>query len=212
MGQAMNLGSAELAIRLNELLSESGEAQLDPAVADRFGAYGELLMRWNARMNLTAIRDAEGILRRHFLECIRAARALPAGMGSLLDFGSGAGFPGIPIALCRPEIAVTLAESQKKKAMFLREAVRTLGLTAAVHADRAETLGRQFDCVALRAVDKMGEALGAAVPLVKPGGWLAILTTRTDAEEWREVAGPFTWIEPVGIGGEDRVLEVGRRG
>jgi 16S rRNA (guanine527-N7)-methyltransferase len=207
----MSATAHELALRLNELLLESGEEALDASTAERFGEYGALLLRWNARMNLTAIRDEDGILRRHFVECIRAARALPTGLETLLDFGSGAGFPGIPIALCRPEIAVTLGESQNKKAMFLREAVRTLGLSAVVHADRAETLGRQFDCVALRAVDKMEEALRAAVPLIRPGGWLAVLTTTADAPGWQSLAASFTWVEPVPIGGEGRVLMTGIR-
>jgi len=91
-------------------------------LASEFGAYAALLIRWNARMNLTAVRDEEGILRRHFAESIVCARILPPGITTLLDFGSGAGFPGLPIALCRREIAVTLAESQGKKVAFLREA------------------------------------------------------------------------------------------
>ena len=88
-------------------------------------------------------------LSRHFVESIACARALPEGISTLLDFGSGGGFPGIPIALCRPEIAVTLAESQGKKAAFLQEAVRVLGSQAKVHAGRAELLTTQFDCVTL---------------------------------------------------------------
>ena len=95
-------------VRLNALLAEAGLAPLDAVLAGRFEDYLSLLLRWNARVNLTAIRDEEGILRRHFVESIACARALPAGIATLLDFGSGAGFPGIPIALCRPEIAVTL--------------------------------------------------------------------------------------------------------
>ena len=106
--------------RLNALLAAAGLAELDAGLSHQFETYLSLLLRWNARMNLTAIRDEEGILARHFVESIACARALPAGIGTLLDFGSGAGFPGIPIALCRPEIAVTLAESQGKKAAFLR--------------------------------------------------------------------------------------------
>ena len=79
---------------------------------------------------------------------------------------------GIPIALCRPEIAVTLAESQGKKAAFLQEAVRQLGLAAKVHAQRAELLETCFDCVTLRAVDRMEEAVQSAASLVaEAGGW-----------------------------------------
>jgi len=168
--------------RLNVLLAEAG---LKPRLADiagRFGEYCSLLVRWNARTNLTAVRDAEGILSRHFVESIACAQALPHGIGSLLDFGSGAGFPGIPIALCRPEIAVTLAESQGKKAAFLREAVRTLGLSAVVHSGRAETLATRFDCVALRAVDRMELAVQAALKLVRPGGLLVVMTSLTEFE------------------------------
>ena len=124
--------------QLNALLAESNQPPLDPVLSQRFGTLLSLFLRWSARINLTSIRDEDGILSRHFVESIACARALPAGISTLLDFGSGAGFPGIPIALCRPEIAVTLAESQGKKAAFLREAVRVLGVTAMVHSGRAE--------------------------------------------------------------------------
>jgi len=106
--------------RLNSLLIRAGHKPLDPIQASRFESYLSLILRWNARVNLTAIRDEEGILSRHFVESITCARALPAGIATLLDFGSGAGFPGIPIALCRPEIDVTLAESRAKRQPFFR--------------------------------------------------------------------------------------------
>jgi len=96
------------------------------------------------------------------------ARSLPAGNRSLLDFGSGGGFPGIPIAICRAEIAVTLAESQGKKAAFLQEVVRVLGLSAKVHPQRAELLGGLFDCVTLRAVDRMDEAVATGAGWSRP--------------------------------------------
>ncbi len=201
-------------IRLNVLLAEAGQAPLDAALAGRFEDYLSLLLRWNARVNLTAIRTEEGILSRHFIESIACARALPAGIHTLLDFGSGAGFPGIPIALCRPEIAVTLAESQGKKAAFLREAVRVLGIAAKVHSARAETLKTHFDCVTLRAVDKMGLAVQAAGRLVRPGGWLALMTTSTalpalDTAAGAELSWPSLFPLP---GGTDRLLALGARG
>jgi 16S rRNA (guanine527-N7)-methyltransferase len=128
--------------------------------------YLDLLLKWNARTNLTAIRDPEEIVRRHFGESLFAARHLDPATTTLLDLGSGAGFPGLPIALLRPEIAVTLAESQHKKATFLREAVRTLGLKTEIWPARAETMpeSRQFHTVTLRAVDNMTAAIAAAVP------------------------------------------------
>ena len=199
--------------RLNQLLTEAGLAPLDPTQAARFSDFLSLLIRWNARINLTAIRDEEGILKRHFIESIACARSLPAEIGTLLDFGSGAGFPGLPIALCRQEIAVTLAESQGKKAAFLSEAVRVLGVDANVHSGRAETLGSQFDCVTLRAVDKMEKAVQAAARLVRPGGWLALMTTETELEKLKLAAGAkFAWTGVVQMpGGEDRLLALGER-
>lgn len=198
--------------RLNALLIEAGLAQIPPEETAGFSAYLWLILRWNARTNLTAVRDEEGILSRHFLECVTCARALPAGIVTLLDFGSGAGLPGIPIALCRPEIAVTLAESQGKKAAFLREAVRTLSLNATVHSSRAEALRAVFDCVVLRAVDRMPEAVSAAAQLVAPGGWLALMTTHAGLAELHEAAGEgFVWASPTPLPGSDeRILSLGR--
>jgi 16S rRNA (guanine527-N7)-methyltransferase len=146
----------------------------------QLSTYLDLLLKWNARTNLTAIRDPEEIVRRHFGESLFAARHLDPGTTTLLDFGSGAGFPGLPIALLRPEIAVTLAESQNKKATFLREVVRTLALPIEVWSDRVEAMPatRRFDVVALRAVDDMETAVPAAIARIAPGGRLAILTTK----------------------------------
>ena len=115
--------------RLTELLADTGLGMLDAEEARLFEIYFSLLIRWNARVNLTSVRSQEGILSRHFMESIACARALPAEVSTLLDFGSGGGFPGIPIAICRPEIAVTLAESQGKKAAFLQEAEGRSGFT-----------------------------------------------------------------------------------
>src|SRR5579862_2500773 len=156
--------------RLTALLSAAGLNPLQVEQTKQLTDYVALILRWNARTNLTAIRDEEGILSRHFVESIACAQAIPSGTRTLLDFGSGAGFPGIPIALCRPEISVTLAESQSKKAGFLREAIRTLDVSAAVHAARAEALTISFDCVTLRAVDRMPKAVSIAQRLLSQGG------------------------------------------
>lgn len=187
---------AETGSSLNYLLSAVGLQPLDPDTATKFDEYLALILRWNSRMNLTAIRAPKEILSRHFVESVACARRLPEGIGTLLDFGSGAGFPGIPIALCRPEIAVTLAESQSKKAAFLQEAVRVLALNASVFAKRAEQLTQQFDCVTLRAVDRMDQAIGAASDLIKPEGWLAVLTTTVQLPLVQKSADPtLIWEE-----------------
>jgi 16S rRNA (guanine527-N7)-methyltransferase len=200
-------------VRLNQLLLSAGLPEMDADLGSRFQVYLELLVRWNARLNLTAIRDQEGILARHFVESIACARAIPAGSAALLDFGSGAGFPGIPIALCRPEISVTLAESQAKKAAFLHEAVRRLGLHAKVYAGRAETLGAVFDCVAMRAVDRMEDAANAASRLLAPGGWLILMTTGPEAASLKSAAGKdFRWEHSIPLPmSEERIIALGKR-
>jgi 16S rRNA (guanine527-N7)-methyltransferase len=198
---------------LNRLLVHAGLPALTQELSDRFETYLGLILRWNARTNLTAIRDEAGILSRHFVESIACANAIPPGTSSLLDFGSGAGFPGIPIALCRPEISVTLAESQTKKAAFLREAVRTLGLSASVHAGRAETLAATFDCVTMRAVDQMQKAVSKAMRLISPGGSLVLMTTGPESPMLKRHAGSgFTWNPTIRLPfGENRQIEVGLR-
>ena len=194
--------------KIDDALRAAGIKGLDGQVSARFGAYLELILRWNARTNLTAVRDPEGIIQRHFLESIACARMLPVGIATLLDFGSGAGLPGIPIAICRPEIAVTLAESQGKKAAFLREAVRGLELNVAVFAGRAESLPTQFDCVTLRAVDRMEQAVNAAAALVRIGGWLAPMTTTSNLPKLQSALGTeYTWAAPKALpGSEQRIL------
>jgi len=148
---------------------------------DQLTTYLDLLLKWNARTNLTAIRDPEEIVRRHFGESLFAAVHLApklAPNATLLDFGSGAGFPGLPIQLLLPHLRVTLAESQNKKSTFLREVVRTLALPTQIHAARVETLPAEalFDAITLRAVDNTPAALAAAKPHLAPAGWLVLLT------------------------------------
>lgn len=149
---------------------------------ERLVVYLELLVKWNARTNLTAIREPEEMVRRHFGESLFAGRQLMGRVAPdarLLDFGSGAGFPGLPMQLLMPELRVTLAESQGKKASFLREAVRVLGVPAEVWAGRVEEMAadREFEVVTLRAVDRMEQARVAARERVEAGGWLVTLST-----------------------------------
>lgn len=198
---------------LNAALLDAGLAPVTALQAAKFDTYLKLILRWNARMNLTAVRDAEGILHRHFVESIACAQFLPVGIRSLLDFGSGAGLPGIPIALYRSEIEVTLAESHSRKAAFLQEAVRVLELNSRVWPKRAEELRRSFDCVVLRAVDDMERAVASAAVLVTPRGWLGTLTTTSGSAELRRIAGHrFEWSTPKNLhGSNQRLLELGKR-
>ena len=199
--------------RLNALLLRAGLDPLDSRTTERFESYCSLIFRWNARTNLTSLRTEGAILSNHLRESIACARALPTGIATLLDFGSGAGLPGIPIALCRPEIAVTLAESQGKKAAFLQEVVRVLGIKSKVHPGRVEELESTFDCVTLRAVDKMAKAVTTAARLVSINGWLALMTTNTELQKLHDSAGTrFCWSDPVRLPfGDNRILALGRR-
>ncbi len=207
------MGSHSSADSLNELLKRAGLLMLQISHSKQFNDYLSLILRWNARTNLTSVRDPETILARHFVESIACAQALPAGIATLLDYGSGAGFPGIPIAICRPAIAVTLAESQGKKAAFLQEAVRVTGVSAKVHSGRAETLTTPFDCVTLRAVEKMEQSVHSATRLVAPDGWLAILTTGADFPSLQSAAtSAFQWSTPTPLpGGESRILALAHK-
>src|SRR5215813_15502813 len=133
--------------------------------------YIDILLRWNDKMNLTAIRDPLEILYRHFCESMYGALAIPVGKGRLADVGSGGGFPGLPLKIIRPELQVFLIESNIKKATFLAEVTRELGLTdTRVLVSRYEELGEEvapLDFVCSRAVGDYQPFLEwAAGPLV----------------------------------------------
>lgn len=192
------------------LLKPYVQGGVAPQLAAQLVDYLELLLKWNARTNLTAIRDPDEIVRRHFGESLFLGAHL-RDCSTLLDFGSGAGFPGVPVQLLRPEIAVTLAESQGKKAAFLREVVRHFGLQTEVWASRVEAMPseRRFDAVALRAVDKMDSAVREAA--ARASGCMLILGT-SRASFADVLAAEFPVVERLPLpGAADGVLEVLRR-
>lgn len=178
--------------RIAELLAPYVTGLTLPAnIYGHIAEYLNLLLRWNARTNLTAVRDAEDLVTRQVGESLFAARLVPPNC-RLLDFGSGAGFPGLPLQMASPGLCVTLAESQGKKASFLREAVRTLRLSCTVWAGRVEdmTADAVFDVVTLRAVDQSDRMLKIAVEHVAPGGRLLLYAPEhwhQDVKGWRLV-------------------------
>ncbi|MBV8629367.1 MAG: 16S rRNA (guanine(527)-N(7))-methyltransferase RsmG [Silvibacterium sp.] len=201
------------AAEIERAVEAAGLKPLKPGAADLFVQYVELLLRWNARLNLTAIREPSMIVQRHLVECIQCAQALPAAE-SLLDFGSGAGLPGIPIAIVRPEIAVTLGESQGRKAGFLREVVRVLGLNAQVFTGRIEKMaaGQTFDVLTLRAVDRMHEAVQMATARIRAGGLLVLFATVATENGLKDTVPSLTWEAPIPLFGmETGVLLFGRK-
>ncbi len=174
-----------------------------------------LLLKWNAKMNLTAVRDPEEIVTRHFGESFFAAQHVlpdPNGSGSLFDVGSGAGFPGIPIAISTPKLKVTLIEAQQKKAVFLREAIRTLQLAnVEVVQERVERVQGQADVVTLRAVEQFNRVLPAAAELVAKGGRLALLIGMSQNPLAASLLPTLAWRDPVPIPlSRDRVLLIGQ--
>jgi 16S rRNA (guanine(527)-N(7))-methyltransferase RsmG len=243
-------------------------AVLSPAQLQHISTYIDILCRWNARINLTAIRDREEIVTRHFGESLFAARQLfprrksagesaagegAAGEGAagggasdggvtgggaadaratggraalevaepgemralapeavrVADIGSGAGFPGLPIKLWCPVIALTLIESNHKKAAFLREITRALTLTDVdIQNTRAESLSAAaFDVVTLRAVERFEAILPTAAALVAPAGRLALLIGSSQQNQARAALINFTWSSPVPIpGSRSRVM------
>lgn len=133
------------------LVQEIGTDRLSPGEIARLEAHYQLLTRWNAKLNLTRIESLEDAVRLHYCESLFLAAALPPGPLRIADIGSGAGFPGLPIAVARPECSLTLVESHQRKAVFLREASREL-TNVRVFAGRAEDLEGDFDWLVSRAV------------------------------------------------------------
>lgn len=197
-------------------------------------SYLNILLRWNARMNLTAVRDSQHIVTRHFGESLFAASHLLEPDTSLhaIDVGSGAGFPGLPLKIYVPRLRLTLIESHNKKATFLREVIRALALDdVEVFAGRAEAYLTDPDLlrrcgtpggaelVTLRAVESFESALPVAASLLTPGpettsshgSRLALLIGAAQAQRARDLLLHFSWDKPVQIPlSSARVLLVGR--
>jgi 16S rRNA (guanine527-N7)-methyltransferase len=136
-----------------QLLRESlsGSCLLTGRQVDLLESHFTLLDRWNRTLNLTSIRDLKDAVTRHYGESLFLAAHLPEKCASIADLGSGAGFPGIPVAVLRPECTVTLIESHQRKAVFLKEATRYLPNVRVV-AKRAEAVEEKFEWLASRAV------------------------------------------------------------
>jgi 16S rRNA (guanine527-N7)-methyltransferase len=176
--------------------------KLDETRLRSISTYIDLLLKWNARINLTAIREPSEIVQRHFGESLFAAKSLLDQKlpHSAIDLGSGAGFPGVPFALLAPDVQVTLIESQQKKATFLKELVRALGLSnVKVFGDRAEGYSGTSDLVMLRAVEKFEQALRMAVRLTNDGGRVALMIGSGQVEAARKLAVEVIWNDAIQV-------------
>lgn len=178
---------------MNDLL-KTGASELGIDLTARqlnqFSAFLVLLQEWNTRMNLTAITEPSDIVVKHFLNALTLLAAEPIEKGArVIDVGTGAGVPGIPLAIARPDVSCTLMDSLQKRIGFLEHVVRELGLTnvTAVHA-RAEELGHdkahreQYDVAVARSVARLPVLAEYCVPFVKVGG-RCIAYKATNAQE-----------------------------
>lgn len=186
-----------------------GICEVTEAQISRLAQHYNLMVRWNRVLSLTSVSSLEEAVERHYCESVFAARHLPAGSFSVADIGSGAGFPGIPIAVVRPECSVTLIESHQRKAAFLKEAGRDLA-NVRVISRRAEDVQDSFEWVVSRAV----RCTDIAGSLKRLGCNAELLTGELRAEEL--VAGhlsDFNWGQPVRLPwGDRRYLWKGSRG
>jgi len=181
-------------IENKRLLVEGAKAfgiHLDEKAVEGFDLYLRELLKWNRKINLTAIRSEKGIVLKHFLDSLSVYPYLPETC-SLLDIGSGAGFPGVPIKLVRPSLEVTLIDSVRKKVDFQRHIIRTLDLKGigTIHGrvqdkEIIKSLEGQFDAVISRAFSNLQTLLTLGSPFLKKGGVLLVMKGEMSSEEIR---------------------------
>lgn len=219
---------------IDTLARQAGEAlniELSTAQLAQFKQLTVALLEWNARMNLTGITEPAEIALKHHLDSLTAVKLLlPAERKRLLDVGTGAGFPGLPLAIALPQLRVTLLDATAKKLRFIEEAGRVLGLEniRTVHA-RAEDAGRNdahrgtYDFVIARAVNRMPALMECTLPMTKRGGMVIAMKgaaaheeTRTAAKAIATLGGELAGIDEVRLPGLDnprflvRVRKVGK--
>ena len=179
---------------------------LDEAAQRKLLAHYRLLVKWNRRMNLTTLRDPQEIAVRHFGESLFLARELGIETGTVLDVGSGAGFPGLPVAAVRRGLQVTLLEAGQRKSVFLREVSREWGNVRVLN-ERLEAVSGSWDLSVMRAV----AVRGTLPALARVSKRAAILLGERGAEEARN-SPLFIWEAPVSLPwGQRRLLLKGRR-
>lgn len=166
---------------------------------DRFALYCTQLQEWNQRMNLTAITDDEGVAEKHFADSLLPLTMVQLPVGaSLVDVGSGAGFPGLPMALARPDLRVTFLDSLQKRLTFLAQLTQMLEVPAATLHARAEDAGQdkayrdRFDVATARAVANLNALAEYCLPLVKVGGLFLALKGAAGEEELVAAQGAIT--------------------
>lgn len=180
---------------LEMLLPDGAEelgTTLDESAVRRFRAYYDLLVRRNSEFNLTAITGEDAAARLHFLDCLGLLGAYDFTGKRVIDVGSGAGFPGLPLKIALPSVDITLVDSTEKKVNFLSEAAELMGLEARCVHGRAEELGQSpdfresFDTAVSRAVARLNVLCELCLPLVKVGGAFVAMKSADSDGELRE--------------------------
>ncbi len=193
----MRLDNEALAARISRRAALAG-LELQPALAERLAAYVELLQRWNARLNLTALDNSDHGLDRLVVEPLAAARHAPQTTVNVIDIGSGSGSPAIPLRIALAGARLVMVEARQRKAAFLREAVRRLELAdCTVETGRFETLAarpdlqRVFDLLTLRGVRIGAGELQRLEKFVAPGGQLFLFRSGAADDLPAEVPHPL---------------------
>jgi 16S rRNA (guanine527-N7)-methyltransferase len=184
-----------------------------PGVAVKIRTYISLLLRWNKTISLTAVTDPVEILKFHFGESIFAASVVSFEQSRLADVGSGAGFPGLPLAIVAPSLTVTLIDSNAKKCAFLSEVVRELQLpNVTIFRGRLDDFvpgSGRLDSIAARALGQYDDLLGWATQQLAPTGKVVLWLGEADTQEISDCLG-WSWARPILIpGSERRFLLVG---
>lgn len=181
-------------IENKDLLVEGAKAfgiHLTGKTVEAFESYLKELLKWNQKINLTAIRTEKGIVLKHFLDSLSVFPYLPKA-SSILDIGSGAGFPGIPLKIIQPALEMTLIDSVRKKVDFQRHIIRALGLKGikAIHGrvqDKGilQSLGGRFDIIVSRAFSDLRTFLVFSSPFLKGGGWVIAMKGDVESDKLR---------------------------
>ena len=188
--------------------------QADERALDRFEIYHRLLSEWNERMNLTAITDPVAVAEKHFADSLAALPYLKPGM-KVVDVGTGAGFPGVPLLIMEHGLELTLADSLQKRLTFLDALLKELGLKAALVHGRAEDLGQnklyreQFDAALSRAVANLPVLLELTTPFVRVGG--TAIAYKGDADQELESAKTAAFLLHVKLRSVDLDSNLGKR-
>ena len=188
--------------------------QADETALDRFEIYHRLLSEWNEKMNLTAITDPVAVAEKHFADSLAALPYLKPGM-KVVDVGTGAGFPGVPLLIMEPGLELTLADSLQKRLTFLDALLKELGLKAALVHGRAEDLGQnklyreQFDAALSRAVANLPVLLELTTPFVRVGG--TAIAYKGDADQELESAKTAAFLLHVKLRSVDLASNLGKR-